>query len=164
MSEYKLRWKSAFKKELECAAVFEIPSNQETAYPWLLIQVHDMNGMPADLYEKYFSSDIVAKELDATQMPEQVKAVLSNYTVDKVSIDKQRHRVFTESTSSVRGIGQIKTTAVGCIGRTAAVWLFCIWDKESEAIKNEHLTQILDSFEFDFGYRFEDKILEIQEL
>ena len=151
----------ATKSSYNYLAAFQKRSDQYFSYHYFLIQLIDTQGLPPAILEEYFSS--AKGEQAVTKTASEVRQVMKDFaslsSMNITGIDKERHVIFVNISGDVVGAGKIKGVSAMFMGKTSLVCLHLFaLQQDFESHKKQYFDQIINSFEYDFGYGFPNNI------
>lgn len=133
---------------------FHLKNKDYFEYPYILIKNHEINTPSYNQIEKDLAGNEILDEFEKTNR--EYENLLSNASVKKPYLDKERNMVFMNMEAGVQGVGKVKNLITICLGRERAIRIF-FYSPESEYLQNLPIfMSILDSFKYDQGYEYSE--------
>ncbi|MBN2285887.1 MAG: hypothetical protein JXI43_05525 [Tissierellales bacterium] len=143
----------------EFQVAFQKKADEYFTYPYIMTKELDLGDCPPSEFQKFMLSEEGEKAIEEGigEAKDKIEDHAKLGSFQHFILDEKKHTLTSYMLSNVEGVGIVKGKFVGFIGKDTVVWIYCYSLLEDyDFYDKEYFTAIIDSFSFDFAYRYED--------
>lgn len=157
---YKAIQESAVQKlslKLEYKAAFQKTSSTYFTHPYILFTIDNRGQVPQSELQEFLSYDRWEEALDrgAQAVENALPNLIQNSEIGQTQYDKDKKIIFFKTEFDAVGVGNVLALNAMFLSNYGSVNLHCYSTKENFEDDLLYFTQIIDSFKFDVGYRYD---------